>query len=101
MSPTEAGADTTAASEYAFYLAMTLFPGSVLSESYSPRSVISSPLFIDVQKKAQAEIDAVIGNGRLPSLNDLPQLPYVQAVVAEILRWNSVAPTGMRVTTSH
>ncbi|KAF8186283.1 OrdA protein [Pholiota molesta] len=69
------GADTTAASEYAFYLAMTLFP--------------------DVQKKAQAEIDAVIGNGRLPSLSDLPQLPYVQAVVTEVLRWNSVAPTGV------
>ncbi|KAF9474070.1 cytochrome P450 [Pholiota conissans] len=70
-----AGADTTAGSEYAFFLAMTLFP--------------------EVQKKAQAEIDAVIGNGRIPTLSDLPQLPYVHAVVLEVLRWNCVAPTGV------
>uniref|UniRef100_A0A8H7XU08 Cytochrome P450 n=2 Tax=Psilocybe cubensis TaxID=181762 RepID=A0A8H7XU08_PSICU len=69
------GADTTVSAEYAFYLAMVLYP--------------------DVQKKAQAEIDAVIGTGRLPTLSDQPHLPYVNAVVTEVLRWNSVAPTGV------
>lgn len=49
----------------------------------------------EVQIKAQAEIDAVIGTDRLPSLCDLPHLPYVRAVVTEVLRWNSVAPTGV------
>jgi cytochrome P450 len=47
-----------------------------------------------VQRKAQAEIDAVIGNGRLPTFTDRPDLPYVDAIVTEVLRWNSVAPTG-------
>ncbi|RDB29712.1 hypothetical protein Hypma_013789 [Hypsizygus marmoreus] len=69
------GADTTVSAEYAFFLAMVLYP--------------------DVQKKAQAEIDAVIGQDRLPTLTDRPHLPYVNAVVSEVLRWNSVAPTGV------
>ncbi|KAF5371352.1 hypothetical protein D9615_009700 [Tricholomella constricta] len=69
------GADTTVSAEYAFFLAMVLNP--------------------DAQKKAQAEIDAVIGNDRLPTLADRPDLPYINAIVSEVLRWNSVAPTGV------
>jgi len=49
----------------------------------------------EVQIKAQAEIDAIIGTDRLPSLCDLPHLPYVRAIVTEVLRWNSVAPMGV------
>jgi cytochrome P450 len=52
-------------------------------------------LSLEVQKKAQAEIDAVVGSDRLPSFQDIPNLPYVKAMVTEILRWNSVAPTGV------
>lgn len=52
-------------------------------------------LTIDVQKKAQEEIDSVIGSDRLPTFADLSQLPYVNAVVTEVLRWNSVAPVGV------
>lgn len=54
------------------------------------------PIRSDVQKKAQAEIDAVVGPDRLPCLADRPDLPYVDAIVTEVLRWNSVAPTGER-----
>jgi cytochrome P450 len=52
-------------------------------------------LFPDVQKKAQAEIDAVVGPDRLPSFADRDSLPYTKALVKEILRWNAVVPTGM------
>lgn len=52
-------------------------------------------LFPDVQKKAQAEIDSVVGIGKLPTFSDQPDLPYVNAVVSEVLRWNSVGPLGM------
>ncbi|KAG5634710.1 hypothetical protein H0H81_001036 [Sphagnurus paluster] len=69
------GADTTVSAEYAFFLAMVLNP--------------------DVQSKAQAEIDSVIGRDRLPTLADRPYLPYTNAVLTEVLRWNSVAPTGV------
>jgi len=48
----------------------------------------------EVAKKAQAEIDAVVGNDRLPTFEDRPHLPYVDALAKEVLRWNVVAPTG-------
>ena len=48
----------------------------------------------DVQKKAQAELDAVIGHDRLPTLADRERLPYVNALCSEVLRWQNVAPTG-------
>ncbi|KAJ7841198.1 cytochrome P450 [Mycena olivaceomarginata] len=69
------GADTTAASLYAFFLAMVLTP--------------------DVQYTAQAEIDSVVGSARLPCLADREQLPYISAIVTELLRWHSVAPLGV------
>jgi cytochrome P450 len=52
-------------------------------------------LFPEVQKKAQAEIDAVVGQARLPTLTDRPQLPYVEAVVKEVLRFGQIAPRGV------
>jgi len=53
-------------------------------------------LFPEVQKKAQAEIDAVLGGtGRLPTFADQPNLPYVSAVMTELLRWHNVVPIGM------
>ena len=50
-------------------------------------------LFPDVQKKAQAEIDAVVGPDRLPSFADRDTLPYTEALVSEVFRWNAVVPT--------
>ena len=51
-------------------------------------------LYPQVQKKAQAEIDAVIGPNRLPDFHDRPSLPYINAIVKESSRWNLVAPLG-------
>jgi cytochrome P450 len=67
------GADTTVSAIYSLFLAMTLFP--------------------DVQKKAQAEIDVVVGHDRLPSFADRDSLPYTEALVTEVMRWNVVLPT--------
>ena len=49
-------------------------------------------LYPEVQKKAQAEIDAVIGPNRLPDFHDRPSLPYINAVVKESSRWNLATP---------
>ena len=47
-----------------------------------------------VQHVAQAELDSVIGSQRLPSLSDRAQLPYIEAVVTELMRWLPVGPLG-------
>lgn len=39
------------------------------------------------RKKAQAEIDRVIGPDRLPLMDDLEQLPYIRCCMKETLRW--------------
>ena len=46
----------------------------------------------DVQKKAQAELDAVVGSGRMPEFSDSESLVYVNAVIKETLRWHTVVP---------
>lgn len=43
-------------------------------------------LYPDVQKKAQEEIDRVIGRDRLPEFEDEASLPYVSALVKEAMR---------------
>ncbi|KAI0654024.1 cytochrome P450 [Cubamyces menziesii] len=46
----------------------------------------------DAQKRAQDELDAIVGADRLPHLSDKPSLPYVNALVKELLRWHNVLP---------
>ena len=71
-----AGADTTGASIVNFILAMTLHP--------------------EVQAKAQAEIDRVIDGERLPEFGDEDSLPYVTAVMKELLRYVRTLPILLR-----
>jgi cytochrome P450 len=52
-------------------------------------------LYPEVQRKAQAEIDRVVGNSRLPDYSDQDELPYIDAVLKEVLRWHPVTPLGM------
>lgn len=49
----------------------------------------------DVQAKAQAELDGVLGHGYLPTFENEDELPYLSAVVKETLRWESVTPLGV------
>jgi cytochrome P450 len=56
--------------------------------------VLAMVLYPDVQKCAQAEIDSVIGKDRLPLFEDRESLPYVDAIVREVLRWEPSVPLG-------
>ncbi|KAK6529943.1 hypothetical protein TWF281_009093 [Arthrobotrys megalospora] len=69
-----AAADTMVITLTAFTLAMILFP--------------------EVQRKAQEEIDRVVGTDRLPGFEDREQLPYVDALIKEAIRWWPIAPLG-------
>ena len=48
--------------------------------------------FPKVQRRAQAEIDIVVGRDRLPTFADIPRLPYVRAIIREVLRWRPSIP---------
>ncbi|KAH9175638.1 cytochrome P450 [Lactarius sanguifluus] len=51
--------------------------------------------FPEAQRRAQAELDAVVGRDRLPTFSDSPHLPYIHALVKETLRWRPAAPFGV------
>jgi hypothetical protein len=67
----------TVSSMYSLFLALVLFP--------------------QVQRRAQAELDVVIGRDRLPTFDDRPRLPYIEALCKELLRWQMVTPMGTPV----
>ncbi|KAH8114366.1 cytochrome P450 oxidoreductase [Phellopilus nigrolimitatus] len=69
------GADTSVSAIQSFFLAMLLHPV--------------------VLARAQAEVDGVTGCVRLPTFADRERLPYVNALVKEVLRWCPIAPMGL------
>jgi cytochrome P450 len=75
-----AGAETSASTLQWFMLAMLHHP--------------------EIQERAHAEIDAVVGSGRLPNFDDRPSLPYIEAILLETLRMYAVAPLGLPYATT-
>ncbi|KAG1739608.1 cytochrome P450 [Suillus lakei] len=67
--------ETTTSTLMSFALAMVLYP--------------------DVQRRAQVEIDSVVGGDRLPTFEDRASLPYVESVLRETLRWHPILPSGV------
>ncbi|KAF9261358.1 cytochrome P450 [Marasmius fiardii PR-910] len=70
-----AGTDTTVCALRVFILTMVCYPKT--------------------QQKAQEEIDRVVGKDRLPSLEDKSMLPYVMAILFEVMRWQPVNPLAL------
>ncbi len=52
--------------------------------------LLAIAMYPEVQRKAQAELDAVIGQDRLPRISDRDSLPYINALYNEVLRWKVV-----------
>ncbi|XP_049770644.1 probable cytochrome P450 304a1 [Schistocerca cancellata] len=48
-----------------------------------------------VMRRVQRELDAVVGRGRAPSLDDRPHLPYTEATLKEVMRINTPAPISV------
>ncbi|KAK5217822.1 hypothetical protein LTR72_009485 [Exophiala xenobiotica] len=71
----EAGSDTTSSTLHSFVLAMITHPA--------------------VLKEAQEELDEVCGATRSPGSQHIKDLPYMNAIMTEILRWRPVAPGGI------
>ena len=75
------------------------FLGGVLMEGGSDTSSSIIIAFVhamtkwgDVLKKAQAEIDSVVGEDRSPVWSDYEKLPYTATIVKEAMRWRPVVP---------
>jgi len=66
-----------------------LFPQTV---SVISSAILALLLHPEIQAKAQAEIDAVVGTSRLPDFEDRGKLPYLEAILTETLRWIPVLP---------
>ncbi|KAG2053624.1 hypothetical protein BDR06DRAFT_885627, partial [Suillus hirtellus] len=56
--------------------------------------ILAILLYPEVQKHAQAEIDAIVGQDRFPASNERDKLSYIGALIQELLRWAPVAPQG-------
>ncbi|KAG2139355.1 cytochrome P450, partial [Suillus clintonianus] len=57
--------------------------------------VLTMFLFGDKQRKAQEEIDCVVGADRLPTYKDRDSLPYIEALICELLCWHPSVPMGI------
>ena len=55
-------------------------------------------LFPEVQCKARQELDKVIGDNQLPQFDNRESLPYINALVKEVLRWHPVVPMNVAHT---
>ncbi|KAF9451141.1 cytochrome P450 [Macrolepiota fuliginosa MF-IS2] len=49
----------------------------------------------EIQRQAQEEVDSVVGLDRLPDFSDQLRLPYLSAVIKEVLRWNPTVPMSL------
>ena len=52
----------------------------------------------EILKKAQEEINRVVGSDRLPGFQDKDELPYITALAKESLRWGTVVPMGKAIS---
>ncbi|KAF9026241.1 cytochrome P450 [Hymenopellis radicata] len=92
----EAGADTKE---------NMIILGNVLAAIYAGGSdttvsTLTAAVLVMVQnpsvlKKAQADIDSIVGHDRLPDFGDRKELPYLEAILKELLRWRLVTPLAV------
>lgn len=55
---------------------------------------LAATLYPEIVRLAQRELDEVLGGERLPNISDVPRLPYISAIVKEVLRWRPPTPLG-------
>jgi hypothetical protein len=57
--------------------------------------ILAAVLHPAMVKKAQAELDTIVGSNRLPTFRDKDRLPYIAAFIKEVLRWRPLLLNGM------
>ncbi|KAJ5532238.1 cytochrome P450 [Penicillium frequentans] len=80
--------------EEAGYLSLMVVMAAADTSQMSTWSFLEAMLqFPDVQKKAQKEIDDVVGD-RIPVYEDLDSIPYVRCIMKEVWRWRPPVALG-------
>lgn len=52
-------------------------------------------LYPEIQRRAQEELDHVVGTDQLPVMADRSRLPFINNLISEILRWAPASPMGL------
>ena len=63
--------------------------------------VVAALLRPEIQTMAQEELDVVTRRERLPTFDDRPRLPFVDAICKEVIRWRPVTPLGELLSGDH
>ncbi|KAG1780981.1 cytochrome P450 [Suillus placidus] len=63
--------------------------------------LLAMVLYPDVQAQARAEIDQAVRHDKMPCLDDRASLPYLDAILREVLRWYPLTPLGIPHATSN
>ncbi|CAI0386885.1 unnamed protein product, partial [Linum tenue] len=66
---------------------------SAITTEWAMAELINHP---EILNRARKEIDSVVGKSRLVQESDIPNLPYLQAIVKETMRLHPAAPLIMR-----
>ncbi|KAI0371905.1 cytochrome P450 [Pilatotrama ljubarskyi] len=78
------------------WTASTIYIGSVdTTLTTLCQFILAMIQYPNVMRKAQEEIDALTKRNRLPTHDDRPFLPYVEAVMKECLRWAAPVPLSL------
>lgn len=81
--------------EDAAYTSGSLLQGGLSSTMETLTGFVKAMvMFPNVAKAAQAELDRICG-GRMPELDDWPDLCYVRGCIKEALRWFPASPLGV------
>ncbi|XP_042884301.1 cytochrome P450 2L1-like [Penaeus japonicus] len=72
------------------------FAGSETTTSTLTFIMYYLAVFPEAQRKLQQEIDRVLPDGALATLEDKARLPYTEAVIHEVLRMSSLVPGGVQ-----
>jgi cytochrome P450 len=81
--------------EQAWLVGGMLVAGSETSSTALLWWLLAMIAYPEVQNRAHAELDEVVGSARPPTFADLPSLPYIRAMVKETLRWSPIVPLGV------
>eukprot|EP01018_Ginkgo_biloba_P031776 Gb_10323 [translate_table: standard] len=69
---------------------------SAITTEWALSELLRNP---QIMRKAQQELDSVVGKERIVEESDIPNLPYLQAIVKETLRLHPAGPLLVREST--